>query len=642
MYDRCALPILEPLPGVPHAIPTPGYAVHMVHPDGATEFQHTRCVPLQPPPPPPMAQLSRAFHGAPPLTYMPPQDNAPPASDDDDDDEHEGGHDEELDAFFAHHLHEMDDMPCSGGVPEKKKKKRKQQKKRQAPAKKKPKKAPVTNGQMRREAGDLLFRTYKLRMLPSPAQRAELLRTFGIVADVFNWGSAMVRTGRSDADFRRLRERFNAQQHGRMQDEGAPPPVDVGVRKEFGWDTRVAAIVRAYALKEFAEAYWSNPGHPPGDRRMDLSDGKATATFTLEKYSHSTHGLVSFANARRAQRHKPDVVDGTWGPHERRARGRGQNALTECDMFLGSNFGHLGPIRVQDKARHIHALVAEGDRLKENGKILWDKRTGAFYFLYLRALPKPVDPDPDFLNKRVVAMDPGCRPFQAWYSPTTGSHGTVLAGLEDKIKARRRALNLQQQRVTRRKADDKRPDAPTSRARRERLQTAYLRAKARAHTTRRMAKRLIRERIRFNNWIAAAHYDAANFMLHDHDVVIQPKLAVQRLVAQAPAQAIGQRYLDLAHFAFRQRLISKAALYPGRHVLESIEPGTSRTCTLCGFWKADLAVTDKIFHCPHCNLCVDRQVAGARNNFFAAYGMATGIGWDGVAVGVGAGVVGGG
>jgi hypothetical protein len=26
---------------------------------------------------------------------------------------------------------------------------------------------------------------------------------------------------------------------------------------------------------------------------------------------------------------------------------------------------------------------------------------------------------------------------------------------------------------------------------------------------------------------------------------------------------------------------------------------------------------------------VDRQLAGARNNFFAAYGLAVGIGWDG-------------
>ena len=30
-----------------------------------------------------------------------------------------------------------------------------------------------------------------------------------------------------------------------------------------------------------------------------------------------------------------------------------------------------------------------------------------------------------------------------------------------------------------------------------------------------------------------------------------------------------------------------------------------------------------------CDLQIDRDVAGARNNFFAAYGMAVGVGYDG-------------
>jgi len=45
---------------------------------------------------------------------------------------------------------------------------------------------------------------------------------------------------------------------------------------------------------------------------------------------------------------------------------------------------------------------------------------------------------------------------------------------------------------------------------------------------------------------------------------------------------------------------------------------------------ADLRVQDKRFICPRCGVVVDRQLAGARNNFLAAYGMAVGVGWDGV------------
>lgn len=37
----------------------------------------------------------------------------------------------------------------------------------------------------------------------------------------------------------------------------------------------------------------------------------------------------------------------------------------------------------------------------------------------------------------------------------------------------------------------------------------------------------------------------------------------------------------------------------------------------------------KTYKCDVCAIEVDRDVAGARNNFFAAYGDAVGIGWDG-------------
>ena len=52
-------------------------------------------------------------------------------------------------------------------------------------------------------------------------------------------------------------------------------------------------------------------------------------------------------------------------------------------------------------------------------------------------------------------------------------------------------------------------------------------------------------------------------------------------------------------------------------------------CTGCGHWHAGLALSDKTFTCPRCGLCVDRQMAGARNNLLAAYGRALGVGWDG-------------
>jgi putative transposase len=99
----------------------------------------------------------------------------------------------------------------------------------------------------------------------------------------------------------------------------------------------------------------------------------------------------------------------------------------------------------------------------------------------------------------------------------------------------------------------------------------------------------------------------------------------QRIFGSKTARAM----YTWSHYLFRQRLKSAADRYAGRSVYETTEPGTSKTCTNCGFWKANLLLSDKIFDCPRCNISVDRQLAGARNNFLAAYGLAIGVGWDG-------------
>jgi len=82
-------------------------------------------------------------------------------------------------------------------------------------------------------------------------------------------------------------------------------------------------------------------------------------------------------------------------------------------------------------------------------------------------------------------------------------------------------------------------------------------------------------------------------------------------------------------FCSYQRLQWAASRYPGRHALESREPGTSRTCTGCGFWHAGLKVSQKTLCCLRCKVKIDPDVGRARNNFFSEYRRAVGVSWDG-------------
>jgi len=116
--------------------------------------------------------------------------------------------------------------------------------------------------------------------------------------------------------------------------------------------------------------------------------------------------------------------------------------------------------------------------------------------------------------------------------------------------------------------------------------------------------------------------------------VIAPVLQTGRLTEKGKRGQFGSKLARAlytwGHRLFRQRLAYAAARYPGRYVYECCEPGTSKTCTNCGAWNKDLQLGDKVYNCSRCGLHIDRQLAGARNNFFASYGMAIGRGWDGV------------
>ena len=215
-----------------------------------------------------------------------------------------------------------------------------------------------------------------------------------------------------------------------------------------------------------------------------------------------------------------------------------------------------------------------------------------------------------------MATDPGASPFHAWYSPTTGEYGELLQGARSELEDRCLKIDALQSRIAHRKVEK----ASSGRDSRQRYRT-----------TRQLKLKLAKERRRLHGWMANAHYDAANFLLTRFDVVIEPKFDVAKLV-QRRARVFGTKTARImytwSHYLFRQRLTSAASRYAGRHIIECGEPGTSKTCSNCGFWPAELG-GNKTFTCPRCEIVIDRDVAGARNNFLAAYGRAVGVGWDG-------------
>jgi len=75
------------------------------------------------------------------------------------------------------------------------------------------------------------------------------------------------------------------------------------------------------------------------------------------------------------------------------------------------------------------------------------------------------------------------------------------------------------------------------------------------------------------------------------------------------AQAIG----DVGFGEFRRQLSYKAAWYGGRVVVVSRWELSSKTCSVCGWYDADLTLADRTFCCQDCGQVIDRDLNAAIN-----------------------------
>jgi transposase len=159
------------------------------------------------------------------------------------------------------------------------------------------------------------------------------------------------------------------------------------------------------------------------------------------------------------------------------------------------------------------------------------------------------------------------------------------------------------------------------------------RTRAYKKQTKRLRTKANKERSRLSEWMKHLHYAAARILTSTYSLVICPVLEVSRVVRRAKRKLNSRavrKILAWSHDKFRQRLIWVAERDGTSHVLCPGEPGTTKTCTMCGQWMQDVKLGQEVLKCPHCRVSTDRQKAGARNNFLAAYTEACGYGFDGI------------
>jgi len=438
-------------------------------------------------------------------------------------------------------------------------------------------------------------RSYKIRMLPTKEQEFELKRCFEAARIAYNFANRRVKVDKVPVSRKCLKMDW------------------VREVSELKNSTKgVASRIMNRAITDLVEAYKTNYAKrcKGKGRKFEVKDRDMIKTKTEVIHIEREKMLLGVAKST------------TLLMSERRY---------ECCLQFGNNLKTLEPIRIQGRRRIVEKIERNGTYLPFEAKIQWDKSRNAFYFIWVDDVLFKQDPDPLFEDKRICSLDPGVSPIQKFYSPTHGENGELMVNLREEIKRRCLKIDSLCSRLKRRDLKKRPMQYQTKRARG--CPNSKKKRRKRGHTKRALRKKMRREQRRLHGMVEAAHYDAANFLLDSYRVIIAPVLNTCRLAKKDEGRIFGSKMAralyTCSHRLFRQRLAFAAHGYPGAYVFECSEPGTSKTCTNCGAWKQDLRLCDKIFHCPRCKISVDRQLAGARNNFLAAYGMAVGVGWDG-------------
>lgn len=191
---------------------------------------------------------------------------------------------------------------------------------------------------------------------------------------------------------------------------------------------------------------------------------------------------------------------------------------------------------------------------------------------------------------KAVALDPGVRTFQTFYSEE-GLCGKIgdqeslrlkrILELEDKLKSKLSTLK-----------------------------------DVRKSTRYNLRKRCFFLRTKVKNIVTDLHRKTCHWLTTTFKHVFLPSFDVRHMVKKSKrniGKSTVRAMLSLSHYSFKERLLHMAT-YRGCKVHICSEAYTSKTCGCCGNMNNTLG-GNKVFDCSNCGISIDRDYNGARNSY---------------------------
>ena len=330
-------------------------------------------------------------------------------------------------------------------------------------------------------------------------------------------------------------------------------------------------------------------------RKFGVQEAAKNAKMAKER-----NGELGYRTSRDCLSESISIEATAYGGPIRRATAQPNSKVVQITISPNTRLGREGPLTT--KASPLaRKLLLENNGMQFGGKLVWEKRVNRFYLVMLRHIEPVRDPDPSFQSKKTVALDPGIKTVQTFYSPD-GTHGTFLDGYETYVDAKIELLRKLHARL-------------------EFIKGKRCEKKYRA--TRSTRRRILRTHCKLSNWMDNQHYFIINELFREWDIVVFPVLNVSRIIRRKGRcfdKLMAHRLSCISHYKLRMRCKHRAETLGGKYVIEVGEPGTSRTCGHCGHWHQGLGGS-RVFRCPRCQVEIDRDVNGARNNLLATFAV---------------------
>ena len=255
--------------------------------------------------------------------------------------------------------------------------------------------------------------------------------------------------------------------------------------------------------------------------------------------------------------------------------------LNEIDLFMKNG--------VPD------ALKSRNDKnfVREEVKVLMS-RNGNLHVVIPLTLSQIQQAESFSNGIRIVALDPGVRTFQTFYTPS-GQCGKIGTCSGDDVNGSSGLEKIERllKKIDKTISTLSKPDVLKSKKRRRLKRLKY------------------RKLDQVKNVRNDFHRKTCVWLLRNFDIVLLPEFKAKTMVTSLTSKTCRAMY-TWSHYAFKQRLLEMSQKYTHKKVLIVNEAYTTRTCGNCFVVNDDVGVS-KVFECVNCGLEADRDIHAARN-----------------------------